>query len=100
MTGQKKVRICVNCRLKFFPFFAENSTWKMPRTGAHKKCLMKLWDLKDFERDAEQRVAFFDACIVGYIFFFWQKNSSFDRQASKEESLHRPKIYRDSFYIN
>ena len=67
------MRICVNCRLKFFPFFAENSTWKMPRTGAHKKCLMKLWDLKDFERDAEERVAFFDACIVGYIFFSGKK---------------------------
>ena len=85
--------------LNFSLFFAENSTWKMPRTGAHKKCLMKLWDLKDFERDAE-RVAFFDACIVGYSIFFWLKNSSFDRQASQQESLHRLKIYRDSFYIN
>ena len=32
---------------------------EIAKIGAHKKCLMKLWDLKDFEQDAE-RVAFFD----------------------------------------
>ena len=96
---QKKVRICRLGEL-IFPFLQQNSAWKMPTIGAHKKCLMKLWDFKDFERNAE-RVAFFDACIVGYsIFFFWLKNSSFDRQASQQESLHRLTIYRDSFYIN
>ena len=59
LTGQKKSENLCQLSTYFFLFLQQNSTWKMPRTGAHKKCLMKLWDLKDFEQDAE-RVAFFD----------------------------------------